>query len=419
MIAKHLLRASLLATALTVGGAVVLSSPVPAHAEAAKKTVSEKVGKPLKEGQELFKQKKYKEALAKADEASAAKSDKSAYETFAIEQLRSGAYRGLGDYANSAKSLEAALATGQVPDAEAVHLQHDVARLYASAPGQQAKFEAATDKYYKMGGTEGDLHELMVQAYFTAKDYANGAKLAQTLLQAQGSHPSQTLLQAVANAQFNLGNKPAFTEAMERLLAYYPSKENWDGALKAVQKIPGFNSNRYDIDVQRLRMKAGLFTAENDYMQIAQVAMSEGLGVEAKAVLEQGNKAGILGKGPGVDRQKRLADLATQQVQDDQRKLPDDEKEAAAQPDGKALVKVGIQYLAAANYPKAIELFQAAQKKAQLKYPDEVKLRLVQAYLASNQKPKALDVLKSLKSTDGTTDLVRLYLISAGVNPFA
>lgn len=418
MIAKHLIRASLLATALSVGGAIILSAPVPAHAEGAKKTASEKVGKPLKEAQELYKQKKFKEALAKVNEADAAKSDKTPYELFAVEQLRSGIYVALGDYGNAAKSMEAAIATNQFPEGETIKRVHDVARLYASA-GNQAKFQAAADRYYKEGGTEGDLKELMVQSYFAQKDYANGDKMARALLQAQGNHPSQTLLQAVANAEFNLGNKPAFTEAMERLLAFYPSKENWDSVLKAVQKIPGFNDNRYALDIQRLRLRNGLFTDDKAYLEMAQVAMSEGLGVEAKAVLDQGTKAGVLGVGAGADRQKRLAAMAAQQVADDQRQLADNEKEAHAQPDGKQLVKVGIQYIALGNYAKAIELIQAGAQKGQLKYPEEAKLRLVQAYLGAGQKPKATDALRSIKATDGTADVARLYLIAGGVNPFA
>ncbi|EGY02114.1 hypothetical protein AZA_48467 [Nitrospirillum viridazoti Y2] len=415
MIATHFLRAALLASALTMGGAVVISAPTPAHAADAAKKFSPEVGKPLQAAQEALKAKKYKEALDKLEEADKA-SKKSAYETYTIETLRASAYSGAGDMANFAKSLEATLATGQVPDADKVNRDKLIAEAYFSVKNY-AKFSAASDRYYKDGGTDNRLKELAIQIYLDQKDYANASKAARAMIQAQGGKPSKTLLQTVASAEYNMDHKAAFLDAMERILVNYPDQESWESVIRGVQKLPGFNSNRLQIDVLRLQIGAGLVKDPGPYLEFAQLAMSDGLGTEAKAVMDKGFKAGILGKAQG-DREKRLADMAGKQVDDDQRKLPDDEKEAAAQPDGKQLVKVGTQYLALGNAAKAIEVIQAGIKKDQLKYPEEAKLRLVQAYLAAGQKPKALDAMKSIKGTDGTADIARLYLIQAGISPF-
>ncbi|MBB6249595.1 hypothetical protein [Nitrospirillum iridis] len=415
MIAKHFLRAALLASALTMGGAVVVSAPTPANAAEAKK-FSPEVGNALKAAQEALKAGKYKDALDKIDEAEK-KSGKSAFETCTIETLRGSAYSGLRDSGNLAKALEATLSSCQLPDGEVVKRDQMIAESYFTAKNYP-KFSAAADKYYKDGGTDQKLKELSVQIYMDQKDYANAAKAARAMIQAQGGKPSKTLLQTVANAEYNMDHKPAFTEAMERLLVYYPDADSWDGVIRAVQKLPGFNSNRLQIDVLRLQIATGVAKEAGPYLEFSQLAMSDGLGAEAKAAMDKGFKAGILGKAQG-DREKRLADMAGKQVEDDQRKLPDDEKEAAAQPDGKQLVRIGTQYLALGNTAKAIDIIQAGIKKDQLKYPEEAKLRLVQAYLAAGQKPKALEIAKSIKGTDGTADVARLYLIQAGVNPFA
>ncbi|MDE1149494.1 MAG: hypothetical protein PW843_23310 [Azospirillaceae bacterium] len=338
-------------------------------------------------------------------------------ETLNIENLRGAAYSGLDDPANLAKALEATIATGLLSEADVVKRDLLIAESYYRVKAYP-KFSAAADKYYKDGGTDSRLKELSIQIYLDQKDYAGAAKAARAMIQAQGGKPSKTLLQTVANAEYNLDHKPAFTEAMERLLTYYPDADSWDGVIRAVQKLPGFNSNRLQTDVLRLQIATGVAKDSGPYLEFAQLAMSDGLGAEAKATMDKGFKAGILGKAGG-DREKRLADMAGKQVDDDQRKLPDDVKEAEAQADGKALIKVGTQYLALGNPPKAIELITAGIQKGQLKYPDEAKLRLVQAYLAAGQKPKAVETAKSIKGTDGSGDIARLYLIQAGINPFA
>ncbi|MEA1677092.1 hypothetical protein [Nitrospirillum sp. BR 11163] len=415
MIAKHFLRAALLASALTMGGAVVISATTPAQAADAKK-FSPEVGKPLQEAQNALKAGKFKEALDKIDEAEKNSKTKSAFETCTFETLRASAYSGQKDMGNFAKSLEATLTSCQLADADKVNRDKLIAEAYFSVKNY-AKFSAASDRYYKDGGTENRLKELAIQIYLDQKDYANASKAARAMIQAQGGKPSKTLLQTVASAEYSMDHKPAFVEAMERLLINYPDQESWESVIRGVQKLPGFNSNRLQIDVLRLQIGAGLVKDPGPYLEFAQLAMSDGLGAEAKATMDKGFKAGILGKAQG-DREKRLADMAGKQVDDDQRKLPDDEKEAAAQPDGKQLVKVGTQYLALGNAAKAIEVIQAGIKKDQLKYPEEAKLRLVQAYLAAGQKQKAVDTMKSIKGTDGTADIARLYLIQAGVTQF-
>lgn len=415
MIATHFLRAALLASALTMGGAVVISATTPAHAAEAKK-FSPEVGKPLQEAQAALKAGKFKEALDKIDEAEKASKTKSAFETCTFETLRASAYSGQKDMGAFAKSLEATLASCQLSDADKVNRDKLIAEAYFSVKNFQ-KFSAASDRYYKDGGTENRLKELAIQIYLDQKDYANASKAARAMIQAQGGKPSKVLLQTIASAEYNMDHKPAFVEAMERILINYPDQESWESVIRGVQKLPGFNSNRLQIDVLRLQLGAGLVKEPGPYLEFAQLAMSDGLGAEAKAVMDKGFKAGILGKAQG-DREKRLADMAGKQVDDDQRKLPDDEKEANAQPDGKQLVRVGTQYLALGNTAKAIEVIQSGIKKDQLKYPEEAKLRLVQAFIAAGQKQKAVDTMKTIKGTDGTADIARLYLIQAGITQF-
>ncbi|MDE1149493.1 MAG: hypothetical protein PW843_23305 [Azospirillaceae bacterium] len=68
MIAKHFLRAALLTSALTLGGAAVFAPVTPAHAAETKK-VSPALGNALNAAKDAIKAKKYKDALDKLAEA--------------------------------------------------------------------------------------------------------------------------------------------------------------------------------------------------------------------------------------------------------------------------------------------------------------------------------------------------------------
>ena len=91
------------------------------------------VGKPLQKAQEFVKQHKLPEAAAQVREADNAK-NKTAYESFVIEQVRGSIAQASGAYAAAAKSYEAQIASGRVSGAE-VRLSETRARRHKRTNG--------------------------------------------------------------------------------------------------------------------------------------------------------------------------------------------------------------------------------------------------------------------------------------------
>ena len=147
-------------------------------------------------------------------------------------------------------------------------------------------------------------------------------------------------------------------------------------------------------------------------MELAQLAMQQGLPSEATRVVDQGYKAGVLGTGAEAARHQRLRDLAVKEEAELKGKLAGLATEAAGFKEGDGLVRVGTSYVAFGEVDRGIDLIQQGIKKGNLKRAEDAKLRLGLAQLQSPKtKAAGTQTLRSVKGTDGVADIARLWLI--------
>jgi hypothetical protein len=366
------------------------------------------VGKPVQQAQALIKQKKYAEALQRLAEADKVAS-KSPYETYVIEETRAAATLGEADYAGAVKALEAVLATHFLPPAEAEKRTLSIVELDYQLKDYPKTVEAA-QRYYKDGGADPEPRRLMAQSYYLENDFADAAKTIRAMLAGSGA-PDENLLLSLANAELKLKNQEGYVDALERLAASHPKRDYWVDLCRAVSQKPGF-SPRLRLDLDRIEAAVGAMTAPDQYVEAAELALEAGFPGDAAMFLAKGHEAGILGTGAGADRQKRLAGMAKQQSDDDQKGLAQQKQEAAAAKTGVALQKLGEAYLSYGRYPEAIAALEQSLAKDGLDHPDDARLHLGLAYLLGGQVPKADATLQSIKGADGTADLARLWLIA-------
>jgi tetratricopeptide (TPR) repeat protein len=407
------LRTAALASAVAAALALAIDSDGIGvrSARAQVEAVRAEVGKPLQAARDLIKAQKYKEALAKLREAEAVP-NRSAYENFLIEQMRASAASQAGDYEQAIKSFQALIASGRLSEAEQARYAASVASLYYRLKdyGNAANWAARALK-----GNPGDsaTRALMIQSYFLAGDYAAASREALADIQAAekaGQTPPEEKLQLLANiAARNGGDKNAYLAAMERLVTYYPKREYWADLLRRIEAKPTFSS-RLTLDLYRLRAATKTLTGANDIVEMAQLALQEGQAGEAKKVLEDGFAAGLLGKGPEAERQKRLLALANQRVAEAPATLAAAEAEAATAKDGTALVRIGLAYSGLGQHDKGIALIEQGIAKGGIKRLDDARLHLGIALLRAGQKARAAQVLKTVGGADGTADLARLWL---------
>ncbi len=380
-----------------------------AHAQA--EQVRAEVGKPLQAARDLIKAKKFKEALAKLQEAEAVP-NRTAYENFVIEQMRASAASQAGDYDQAIKAFQALIASGRLPEAEQGRYAANVAALYYRAKdyGNAAQW---AQRALKTNPADQATRTLMIQSYYLAGDYAAASREALADIQAAeraGQTPPEDKLQLLANvAARNGGDRNAYIAALERLVAYYPKREYWADLLRRIESKPGFSS-RLALDVLRLKLATKTMNGATDYFEMAQLALQEGQAAEAKKVLDEGFAAGVLGKGPEAERHQRLLALATQRANEAPATLQKAEAEAAADKDGNALVRIGLAYTALGQHDKGIALMQQGIAKGGLKRPHDANLHLGIALARAGQKGRAAQVLKTVGGTDGTADLARLWM---------
>lgn len=377
-------------------------------------TVRPEVGKPLQQAGDLLKAGKAKEALGKVREADAV-GGKTPAEQVMIDRMKGAAAQRAGDSAAAIQAFEAVFNSGKLSGAEQAQVAESLAFAYS-----QQKDWARTSQWIQRaqaaGGASAQLKQLQAYVQSQSGDYAAIAREAQAAIAAAeqaGRKPDEGDLLRLADAQQRTGQTQARAATLDKLLAYYPKREYWSILLGQLPRKSGF-SDRFSLDLFRLRLATGTLTKTDDFMEMAQLALQAGYPAEGKAVVEKGFATGALGNGTEGERHKRLRDLAIKQETEGKAGIEKDAQDAAAMKDGNALVHVGYVYVTMGQYDKGIALIEQGIAKGGLKRPEDAKLRLGLALLLSGKhKTKAVQTLRSVQGNDGASDLGRLWAVYA------
>jgi len=400
----------------SLGLSQILPSPLglpAAQAEEVDKLRPE-VGKPLQKAQEFVREHKLAEAAAQLRDAENAK-NKTAFESFVIEQVRGSIAQASGDMAGAAKSYEAQLASGRVTGAEQTKLVLAVASMSYQAKDYPKAIVWFT-RYFKESGADPAMRTFLIQSYYLSGDYASAGKAQAEQIQAEekaGAKPPEEQLQLLQACQTQTKDAAGFAVTMEKLVTYYPKKDYWAQLIHGLQTKPGF-SDRLTLDLDRLELAVGTLSTSAQYMDMAQIALQSGLTGEAKSIVDKGYATGVLGTGPEAPRQQRLKDLVARTIAEDQQTLGKGDAEALAAKEGQPLLDIGAKYVSYGQFDKGIPDMEQGIRKDALKRPEDAKLHLGLAYLAAGQKAKAVQMLKTVGGTDGTAELARLWVLEIG-----
>ncbi|TDK63595.1 hypothetical protein [Sapientia aquatica] len=390
--------------------AVSTLAPTPAFAQAAE-AVKPAIGAALKDAADLYKAKKFKEALAKLHDADNVPA-KTAYESYVIESTRGSYALAAGDKDTAVKSYEAVVSSGRLSAAQKLTMYEALGGTYYSM-NNLAKAQTWYGRYLSEGGDDPKIRAMMTQISFQNGDCAKVSKEITANVRAEekaGHTPAEGDLQMLANCTKN--DKTGYVAAMEKLTTYYPKKDYWKDLLNRLPTRPGY-SERLLLDLYRLKHELGLITTVNDYMEMSQLSLQDGLPAEAQKIIDQGYKVGVFGVGPEASRHQRLKDLAAKNAAADLKAQPKTEADAKGAAEGTGLVNLGFAYVVAGQYPKGIPLMEQGIAKGGLSRPEDAKLHLGIAYLWSGKKADAIKILKTVQGADGTADLARYWIIQA------
>ena len=375
-------------------------------------TVRPEVGKPLQQAGELLKAGKAREALAKVREADAV-SGKSGAEQLMVDRMRAAAAQRAGDTGAAIQAFEALFP--RVSGAEAAQVAEQLAFAYSQAK-DWGKTNQWIQKAQAAGSNSAQLKQLHAYVQGQSGDYAAIAREASAAVNAAeqaGRRPDEGDLLRLADAQARTNNNAGQAATLEKLLFNYAKKEYWSIYLGRLPRKSGF-SDRFALDVMRLKLATGNLTKTEDFMEMAQLAIQAGFPTEGKAIIDKGFASGALGTGAPAPRHKRQRAQATHPEAEAKASIEQRATEAAATKDGNDLVQIGYTYVTFGQADKGIPLIEQGIAKGGLKRPEDAKLRLGMALLQSGKnKQKAVQTLRSVQGNDGAADLGRLWALQA------
>lgn len=380
----------------------------------AQEKVSPEVGKHLHAVQGLLKGGKYRDALTKLRDAEAVGS-RSAGENALIERMRFAAAQGAGEPDTMVRAYEALKGAGRLGGAENLQYLEAIAGTY-SRNNANAQALNWVQRYFKEGGNSAAMKAVQTRSQYMSGDMS--AVIKDTLaeihaMEKAGQAPSRDKLNLLLGAAEKAKDVNAETVGVEKLLTYYPSKEVWAAAISRVQQKKGF-SDRFVLDVYRLRLATGNMRGEADYMDFSQMAAQAGYADEGMKVVEAGFAAGALGQGTNAARHQRLKDFMTKRVA--AVKAASAAAVAAAKDiknDGNALIPLGLAMAQSGDVKGGVALIEEGIDKGNLKREDDAKLYLGLAHFLGNDTAKAQAAWRGVKGTDGVGDIARLWSIHA------
>ncbi|WP_175812351.1 tetratricopeptide repeat protein [Burkholderia contaminans] len=380
-----------------LGAAALLGRPaLPADA------LRPDVAKPLAAAQELYRAHKYRDALGKIAQA-AAVPNRTPYETTVVEEMRGAAAMAAGDSGTAAQAYESVLNSGRLSGEDEQRTTAALAGIYFQQKNYPLAIRVA-QRYLKAGGSDPEMRTLLTQSYYLSNDCAPlvSQLKASTDTQANGGHaPDEGQLQMLASCAQKVKDGNAYRGALGLLVAYHPSPAYWDEMVTAIRGNPGYLPS-LDLDIYRLRRATSSLSTAGAYMEMTQLALVAGSAAEGKQVIDQGFASGVLGKDAQADREKRLQTLAAKRAQSG------GDATTPAAP-----IDAGMNLVFEGHAQQGLSMMEQAIAKGGLEHPDAARLRLGEAYYVAGQKARAVQVLRTVKGTDGSGDLARLWTVVA------
>jgi hypothetical protein len=410
------LNAVLVACALALPAATwaqTAAAPGAAASAPAAPTIRPELRTLLLETQSFLNAKTYPQAREKVQLANAI-ADKTPYEDYIVSRIALSIAIADDDAPNANKLLEQILVLNTkgawLKAEETLPLMHavGVANYRAKDYAQAAQW---MDRNMKGGGEDPVVKNVRINAYLLAGNMQRGSELLNEEIAAAEQAkkpPAQNHLEMLAQARNNMKDTAGYTRALEMLVLYYPSKDNWRSL---VNRLWGRSdlASRLQLDVFRLAFFNGTPEEGSDYSEYVDFAQKGGFSGEALNAYDQGAAAGLLGS---TDAHKKLRAKLVQDNEQDRKNLAADTAAALKKPDGFALFNIGLNLVGMTQFDKGLELMEKGIAKGIPRRPEDARLRLGMAYAQAGQADKATQTLATVSGPEGLTELARYWTLA-------
>jgi len=354
--ANLVLAAALVAAGVT-GVATALLTPATAIAATEQPKVSAKMVKPLKAAQEAMQAKNWEAALAALAEAQAIE-PKSPYDAYLVDDFSWRAKVQVKDFAGAAQSLERALGSGFVPEAELGQRYKVLAQLNFELK-DYAKAAEFGNKALALSPSSQDIAALVAQSKYLQQDYA-GARAVVDQTARSVAKPDEQLLMIGLRSSVEMDDRAATRSAIESLVRHYPAPKYWEDLLN--NQLYETKADRDLRALYRLIFDTKTMNKPEEYSEAAAMLLAGGFPAEARRVLDQGIGAGVF-TGESLTRAQGELARAKSGADADAKDLPGADKALEAAQTGNEMVATGKLFFSAGEYDKAADAIRKGLAK--------------------------------------------------------
>jgi len=343
-------------------------------------------------------------------EGAAGKTD---YDTFIINELLGACAAGSGDYATAARALEASGNSEYLPAAQQGARLKTLMQINYTLKAYDKAIDIG-NKAAKAGSIDNDMQTLLAQSYYQKGDYKATKAFTAEWIAAQekrGQQPRESLLQINLDSCIKVKDEPCTTRTFEKLVTFYPKPEYWQNLMRSMFREGGDDKTK--LNVFRLAVDVGSMRRGDDYAEMAQLAIEQGLPSEAQAALESGFARKVFTEQRDIDRNTRLLNAAKTKAATEKAGLAQADRAAAAGAKGDADVLVGESYLGAGQYAQAVTAIKRGLAKGNVANAAAAQTTLGIALLKSGAKADAANTFKAVKGDEAQQRLAKLWAFRA------
>jgi len=391
-------------------------APAPAVDDACgPRKISKKVDKPMSEAEKAFNTKNWDEVLAKVSEAEAVPVEKTPWDNYWIHEFRGRAYLSQEKFGEAAKELEPGLSSPCMDAADKPARARMLLQI-AYRLKEYPKVIEVGNKYLE-SNKDPDVATYVGNAYYATDDFPNTRRVMTDVIAQQeaGSKPPEELsYRILQGACIKLKDMACVTDQLEKLVIHYPKPNYWQDLMSVLMAgTPTSKPNNNQLlNMWRLADNANVLADPSEFLEMAQLAVGQGLPGEALAVLEKGMQKNVFTRASQKEQANQLIGEAKAAIALDKSTLDKQDAAARAKPTGDSDVKLGAAYLSYGDVPKAIEALQRGIAKGGVKNPDDAGLLLGIAQLRSGNKAEAAKAFNTVTKDATMARIAKLWLLN-------
>jgi tetratricopeptide (TPR) repeat protein len=375
------------------------------------KRFTKKIDKTMSAAEKAFNGKQWDQVLSEVAEAESAGVELTEFDKYWVHEFRGRALLSQQKYVESVPDLEAGLASPCMEAAEKPARE----KLLLQLAYQRKDYPKVIELGNKIlaANPDPEIGVYVGNAYYIGDDFENTRRVMRDVVakqEASSKPPDEITYRILQGACVKLKDTPCVIELLEKLVAHYPKSTYWQdlmGLLMAQTK----NNNQL-LNMWRLLYGMDAVQEAPEYLEMAQLAIDQGLPGEAQAVLEKGGEKGVFKTALQKEQSSRMLKESKQAVALDKGTLAAQDAAARAKTTGENDVKLGAAYLSYGETEKAIEALQRGLGKGGVKNPDDAGLLLGIAYLRAGNKPEAAKAFSNVKADPTMARIAKLWLLN-------